>query len=129
MSWNSHAVWREPAPAGTYATGTLVDHAQTFYGYPTREDAYEAARAFTRTRFAAQDVQITVGTPQPEPLSQERARAWIGHAAVLQMIARERVNHAGGHDHRRGADWCPICANPGKFDRCGIPECLICGAN
>jgi hypothetical protein len=57
----------------------------------------------------------------------ERARAWIGHAAALQQTARDRVDRAGGHDHRRGATLCPVCSHPGEFARCGIPECGICG--
>lgn len=131
MSWRVHVIWQEPAPEGTYAPGTLVDRVLWLGGFVTREDAWEAGRRASRApgRIGA-TFAVDIGeapASSPPPLTPERARAWIGHAAVLQQIARERVDHAGGHDHRRGAAWCPVCAHPGDFTRCGIPDCGICG--
>lgn len=130
MSWEAHVTWRQPAPAGTYADGTLVEHARSFWGYPDRESAWEAARAFAAqlANQGAVDIGRTVGTGggAAQPIDPDRYRAWVAHVALLHAMATDWVRAAGGHDHRRGWELCPICGNPGDYWSCADPTCTVC---
>lgn len=72
--------------------------------------------------------------PQPEPIAYEdtgppvsrtRGQAWAAHTSGIGRLAAARKEQ---HNHKHGAESCPICTQPGTYTQCGHAACPICAA-